>query len=175
MHTLLRPFVAAAGLLVVSGVASAQTLTISSPEFKAGGNIPSKFTCDAGQTAPNPALAFTGVPAKTQSLVLIMDDPDVPKTMIPSGEFVHWLLWDLAPDAKGIAEGEGKGGINGMGRPGYMGPCPPDRSHRYFFRLYAVDTKITAPIKTKAELLKAMEGHIVQQAELIGNYERVKK
>jgi Raf kinase inhibitor-like YbhB/YbcL family protein len=104
-----------------------------------------------------------------------MDDPDVPKTMIPSGEFVHWLLWDIAPDAKGIAEGEGTGGVNGMGRPGYMGPCPPDKAHRYFFRLYALDTKVAGPIKTKAELVKAMEGHILQQAELMGNYERVKK
>jgi Raf kinase inhibitor-like YbhB/YbcL family protein len=166
---------AAVAVVVFGAGAAAQTLTISSPEFKAGGNIPSKFTCDAGRTAPNPALAFGGVPAKTQSLALIMDDPDVPKTMIPSGEFVHWLLWDLLPDAKGIAEGAGTGGMNGMGRPGYMGPCPPDKSHRYFFKLYALDTKITSPIKTKAELVKAMEGHILQQAELMGNYEREKK
>lgn len=165
----------AIAVLITGGVASAQTLTISSPEFNAGGVIPSKFTCDASRSAPNPALEFSGVPAKAQSLVLIMDDPDVPKTMIPSGEFVHWLLWDLAPTAKGIAEGAGTSGINGMGRPGYMGPCPPDRSHRYFFKLYALDTKITAPIKTKAELVKAMEGHILAQAELMGNYERVKK
>ena len=166
---------AALAVVIWSASASAQTLTISSPEFKAGGNIPSKFTCDAGRTAPNPSLAFGGIPAKTQSLALIVDDPDVPKTMIPSGEFVHWLVWDLAADAKGIAEGAGSGGINGMGRPGYMGPCPPDKSHRYFFKLYALDTKITAPITNKAELLTAMEGHILQQAELIGNYERVKK
>jgi Raf kinase inhibitor-like YbhB/YbcL family protein len=166
---------AIAALLVSTAAASAQTLTITSPEFKAGGVIPSKFTCDAGRTAPNPALAFSGIPAKTQSLALIMDDPDVPKTMIPSGEFVHWVLWDVAADAKGIAEGEGTGGVNGMGRPGYMGPCPPDKSHRYFFKLYALDTKLAGPFKTKAELVKAMEGHIIQQAELMGNYERVKK
>lgn len=172
----IRQLMLAAGFAVTLGAAvSAQTLTITSPDFKQGGNIPSKFTCDAGATAPNPALMFSGVPAKTQALVLIMDDPDVPKTMIPSGEFVHWLNWDIAPTAKGIAEGEGKGGINGMGRPGYMGPCPPDKSHRYFFKLYAVDTKITAPIKTKAELEKAMEGHVLQKAELMANYEKVKK
>jgi Raf kinase inhibitor-like YbhB/YbcL family protein len=165
----------AIAVFVLCATASAQTLTITSPAFKAGGAIPSKFTCDESRTAPNPALQFSGVPAKAQSLVLIMDDPDVPKTMIPSGEFVHWLLWDIAPDSKGIAEGAGTGGINGMGRPGYMGPCPPDKSHRYFFKLYALDTKITSPIKTKADLLKAMEGHILAQAELMGNYERVKK
>src|SRR5262245_13082731 len=160
--------------LAFSITASAQTLSITSPAFSAGGSIPSKYTCDAPQ-AVNPALVFGGVPAKTQALVLIMDDPDVPKTLVPSGEFVHWLLWDIPATSKGIAEGEGKGGINGMGRPGYMGPCPPDRSHRYFFKLYAVDTAITSPIKNKAELEKAMEGHIIQRAELIGNYEKVKK
>ncbi len=160
--------------VALSGSASAQTLTISSPEFKAGGNIPSRFTCD-GQQAVNPALTFSGVPPKTQALVLIMDDPDVPKTLIPSGEFVHWLVWDLPADSKGIAEGQGKGGINGMGRPGYMGPCPPDRSHRYFFKLYAVDRKIEGTITNKKELESAMEGHVIQKAELIGNYEKVKK
>ena len=172
----MRNLLIAAGVAVtLVGVASAQSLTITSSEFKQGGNIPSKFTCDAGSTAPNPALMFGSVPPKTQSLVLIMDDPDVPKTIIPSGEFVHWLKWDIAPSSKGIAEGEGRDGINGMGKPGYMGPCPPDKSHRYFFKLYAIDTKITAPIKNKLELEKAMEGHIVQKAELIANYEKVKK
>ena len=166
---------AIAAILISTAAASAQTLTITSPEFKAGGVIPSKFTCDAGRTAPNPALAFSGIPAKTQSLALIMDDPDVPKTMVPSGEFVHWVLWDVAADAKGIAEGAGTGGVNGMGRPGYMGPCPPDKSHRYFFKLYALDTKLAGPFKNKAELVAAMEGHILQQAELMANYERVKK
>lgn len=166
---------ALAAILISSAAASAQSLTITSPEFTAGGNIPSKFTCDAGRTAPNPALVFGGIPAKTQSLALIMDDPDVPKTMIPSGEFVHWVLWDVAADAKGIAEGAGTGGVNGMGRPGYMGPCPPDKSHRYYFKLYALDTKLAGPYKNKAELVAAMEGHIIQQAELMGNYERVKK
>jgi Raf kinase inhibitor-like YbhB/YbcL family protein len=160
--------------VALATVISAQNLTISSPEFKAGGSIPSKFTCD-GQQAVNPAFEFSGVPPKTQALVLIMDDPDVPKTMIPSGEFVHWLVWDIAPTSKGIAEGQGTGGINGMGKPGYMGPCPPDKSHRYFFKLYAVDQKITGAIKNKAELEKAMEGHIIQKAELMANYEKVKK
>ena len=165
-----------AGILavVVVGSLSAQSLTISSPAFTQGGNIPSKFTCDAPQ-AVNPTLVFGGVPARTQALVLIVSDPDVPKSMIPSGEFTHWLVWDLAPTSKGIAEGAGTGGINGTGKPGFLGPCPPDKSHRYFFRLYAVDRKIDGEIKDKAQLEKAMEGHIVQQAELMGNYEKVKK
>jgi hypothetical protein len=171
----MRRLIGTMAVLAMASTAAAQNLTITSPEFTAGGTIPSKFTCDAGRTAPNPALVFGNVPAKTQSLALIMDDPDVPKTMIPSGEFVHWVLWDLPADSKGIAEGAGTGGVNGMGRPGYMGPCPPDKSHRYFFKLYALDTKLEGPFKNKAELVKAMEGHIIQQAELMGNYERVKK
>ena len=173
----MRTFIIATTTLItlaLSFTSSAQTLSITSPAFNAGGSIPSKYTCDTPQ-AVNPALVFSGVPAKTQALVLIMDDPDVPKTLVPSGEFVHWLLWDIPATSKGIAEGEGKGGINGMGRPGYMGPCPPDRSHRYFFKLYAVDTTITGPIKNKAELEKAMEGHIIQRAELMGSYEKMKK
>ena len=174
MH--MREFATATAMgLALGAVASAQSLTITSPAFQQGGTIPSKFTCDAGPAAVNPQLVFGNIPAKSQSLVLIMDDPDVPKTMIPSGEFVHWLKWDIAPTSKGIAEGEGKDGINGMGKPGYMGPCPPDRSHRYFFKLYAIDTKLTGTYKNKAELEKAMEGHIIQKAELMANYEKVKK
>ena len=174
MH--MQQFAAATAIALALGVvASAQSLTITSPAFQQGGQIPSKFTCDAGAAAVNPQLVFGNVPAKTQSLVLIMDDPDVPKTLVPSGEFVHWLKWDIAPTSTGIAEGEGKDGINGMGKPGYMGPCPPDRSHRYFFKLYALDTKLTGAYKNKAELEKAMEGHIIQRAELMANYERVKK
>jgi Raf kinase inhibitor-like YbhB/YbcL family protein len=172
----MRNVAIAAGLaFALCAAATAQEkLTITSPAFKQGGNIPSKYTCDT-EGAGNPALVFSGVPPKTQALVLIMSDPDVPKTMIPSGEFTHWLVWDLAPTSKGIAEGAGKGGINGMGKPGYLGPCPPDKSHRYFFRLYAVDQKVSGDIKDKAGLEKAMEGHIIQQAELMGNYEKIKK
>jgi Raf kinase inhibitor-like YbhB/YbcL family protein len=171
----IRTFTMTAGFAVLlTSAASAQNLSISSPAFKPGGNIPSKFTCDAPKPV-NPELVFSGVPAKAQALVLIMSDPDVPKSMVPSGEFVHWLVWDIAPTAKGIAEGAGTNGINGTGKPGYLGPCPPDKSHRYFFRLYAVDKKIDAPIKQKADLEKAMEGHIIQQAELMANYEKVKK
>jgi len=148
-------------------------MKLSSPAFKEGELIPSKFTCDG--EGINPTLNFSGIPAKTQSLVLIMDDPDVPKSMIPSGEFVHWLNWEIAADSKGIPEGTGKNGVNGTGKPGYMGPCPPDREHRYFFKLYALDTKLAGPFANKMALEKAMEGHVLQKAELIGKYERVKK
>jgi Raf kinase inhibitor-like YbhB/YbcL family protein len=147
-------------------------LEISSSAFPANGAIPSKYTCD-GQGI-NPPLTFTGIPAKTQSLVLIVDDPDVPRNLMPSGVFDHWLIWDLAADSKGVAEGapEAKRGVNGTGQQGYMGPCPPDREHRYFFKLYALDTKLTARIANKQDLESAMKGHILEQAELVGKYAR---
>ena len=172
----MKRMILAAGIAAALGsvAASAQTLTITSPAFAQGGNIPSKFTCDAAQ-AVNPELVFGNVPANAQSLVLIMDDPDVPKTMIPSGEFVHWLVWDLAGNTKSIPEGAPQRGINGTGRPGYMGPCPPDKSHRYFFKLYALSAKLEGTYKNKAELEKAMEGKVIQKAELMANYEKVKK
>jgi Raf kinase inhibitor-like YbhB/YbcL family protein len=149
-------------------------LQVTSTAFPANGSIPSQYTCDGPGT--NPPLAFSGIPAKTQSLVLIMDDPDVPKNLVPSGVFDHWLIWDLPADSKGFAEGAGKGGLNGMGQQGYIGPCPPDREHRYFFKLYALDTKLSsAKISNKKDLEAAMEGHVIERAELIGKYERTQK
>jgi len=164
---------AIAGLVCGNGLAAAG-LQITSTAFAPNGAIPSKYTCD-GQGV-TPPLAFSSVPAKTQSLVLIVDDPDVPKSLMPSGVFDHWLVWDLPADSKGFAEGAGKGGINGMGQAGYIGPCPPDREHRYFFKLYALDTRLTgAKIANKADLEGAMKGHIIEQAELIGRYVKVNK
>jgi Raf kinase inhibitor-like YbhB/YbcL family protein len=148
-------------------------LQISSTAFSANGSIPSKYTCDG--EGVNPPLTFASIPSKAQSLVLIVDDPDVPKNLMPSGVFDHWLVWDLPPDSKGFAEGTGKGGLNGMGQQGYMGPCPPDREHRYFFKLYALDTKLTGTkITNKGDLEKAMQGHVIDRAELIGRYARTK-
>src|SRR5262245_33130837 len=149
-------------------------LQISSTAFSANGLIPSKYTCDG--EGVNPPLTFASIPSKAQSLVLIVDDPDVPKNLVPSGVFDHWLIWDLPTDSKGFAEGTGKGGLNGTGQQGYMGPCPPDREHRYFFKLYALDTKLTsAKISNKMDLETAMQGHIIEKAELIGRYERSQK
>jgi len=165
--------IAATLMLVLGSSLSAATLQITSTAFPAGGAIPAKYTCDGA--GPNPPLAFSGAPAKTQSLVLIVDDPDVPKSLMPSGVFDHWLIWDIAPTSKGFAEGEGKGGVNGMGQAGFMGPCPPDREHRYFFKLYALDVKLTgAKISNKKDLEEAMKGHVLEQAELMGRYERGK-
>jgi Raf kinase inhibitor-like YbhB/YbcL family protein len=150
---------------------SAQGMRITSPAFDNNGSIPAKFTCDGA--GMNPALQFSGVPAAAKSLALIVEDPDVPKNLKPDGLFEHWLIWDIAPDSKGFAEGAGKGGINETGSAGFMGPCPPDREHRYFFKLFALDVKLTgAKISTKADLDKAMAGHIISQAELVGLYKR---
>ena len=164
----------ALALLVVSLNASAK-IGIKSSAFAAGASIPAKYTCDA-QNPPNPPLQFSGVPKNAKSLVLIMYDPDVPKSMIPTGVFDHWLVWDLAPDSKGIKEGDGAQGINGMGKAGYVGPCPPDREHRYFFHVYALDKKLgDAKIANKKDLEDAMKGHILDEGELMAKYEKMKK
>jgi Raf kinase inhibitor-like YbhB/YbcL family protein len=173
----MRRTLALAGCLATllgSGLAAA-TLQITSTAFPANGAIPSKYTCD-GQNI-NPPLTFASIPPKTQSLVLIMDDPDVPKNLMPSGVFDHWLIWDLPADGKGVAEAapEAKRGLNGTGQQGYTGPCPPDREHRYFFKLYALDTKLTGRIANKQDLESAMKGHILEQAELVGRYARTGK
>lgn len=168
-----RRWVMAAVFSAVAAAAtiSAQGLKITSPAFANNDSIPSKYTCD-GQ-GMNPALVFSGVPATAKSLALIVEDPDVPKNLKADGLFEHWLMWDIAPDSKGIAEGAGKGGINETGSAGFMGPCPPDREHRYFFRLFALDTRLTgAKISSRADLDKAMAGHIVAQAELVGRYNK---
>src|SRR5215470_19504667 len=174
MHTYLRSTIGfVLGGLLMAHTASA--LELSTPAFKQGEKIPSKFTCDGA--GMNPALTFGGVPANTKQLVLTMHDPDVPKSLRPDGNFDHWFVWDLAPSSKGIAEGAGaKMGINGTGKPGYIGPCPPDREHRYFFRLYALDAPITGKtFKDRAELEAAIKGHILAQSELMGRYEKTKK
>jgi Raf kinase inhibitor-like YbhB/YbcL family protein len=163
-----------------AGAASAQTpagtLKITSPAFANGAVIPTKYACDGDKV--NPALVFGGVPSGAKSLALIIDDPDVPKSLIPSGEFVHWLVWDIAPNSKGIPEADPTAatkGLNGTGKPGYYPPCPPDREHRYFFRLYALDTMFgSVKITNKADLLAAMKGHIVGQAVLMGRYNKKK-
>ena len=171
-HMVQRALGLAVCAVIVSGAGlAAAGLQISSTAFPANGSIPAKYTCD-GQGF-NPPLTFGSIPTKTQSLVLIVDDPDVPKNVMPSGVFDHWLIWDLPANSQGFAEGAGKGGVNGMGQQGFMGPCPPDREHRYFFKLYALDTKLTgAKIANKKDLEAAMDGHIIERAELVGRYER---
>jgi Raf kinase inhibitor-like YbhB/YbcL family protein len=173
MWTLSNVTVTTALAVTISGAALlAADLKISSPAFADKGQMAAKYSCDGEGVSP--PLTFSNVPAKTASLALIVEDPDIPdqfKSQIPSGVFDHWVLWDIAPDSKGFAEGAGKGGINATGGQGFFPACPPDKAHRYFFKLFALDKKLTGvTIKSKADLQSAMAGHILQQAEMIGMY-----
>jgi len=155
-------------------------LEITSSVFAANSAIPAKHTCDGEDISP--ALSWTGVPAGAKSLVLIMDDPDA-----PPGTWVHWVLYDLPADVSRLPEGVPKiekldsgaahglcWGVNSFSRVGYYGPCPPPGSpHRYYFKLYALDAVLgLAPRATKPEVVKAMEGHVLAEGELIGTYQR---
>jgi hypothetical protein len=154
------------------------TLSLTSSAFEHNGTIPTKYTCDGDRTL-SPPLAISGVPEGADSLVLIMDDPDVPKERRPSGVFDHWVVYAIPPDTAEIAEGAlvGAQGLNSGGNAAYTGPCPPPEfepsEHRYIFKLYAISGTlnfIKAP--TKDEVLAALEGKILAEAELIGRYSR---
>lgn len=158
------------------------TLTLTSSAFEHNGIIPSTYTCDDKRDL-NPPLTISGVPEGAKSLALIMDDPDVPKALKPDGMFDHWVLFNMpSPPAGGtleIASGAtvGTPGKNGAGKNQYTGPCPPREyepsEHRYFFKLYALDGMLSLQAgATKADVEKAMEGHIVEQTELVGRYKR---
>ena len=143
-------------------------LRISSPAFAHRGEIPSRFTCDGHDV--NPALEFGPAPAGARSLALIVDDPDA-----PVGDWVHWLVWNIPPATRGIKENgfpaEAVQGLNGWKTNRYGGPCPPSGTHRYFFRLYALDITLSLPkASTKADLEWAMRGHILASGELMGTY-----
>lgn len=154
------------------------TMRLISSAFEEGGKIPTKYTCDGDNFSP--PLSWEGVPSGTKSYVLIVDDPDVPRSLRPDGMFVHWVMWNIPAATASISENsapEGAAqGLNGTGRASYTGPCPPDREHRYFFKLYALDTMLDLLVGvTKEDLLAAMQGRVLAQVELIGKYERVKK
>jgi Raf kinase inhibitor-like YbhB/YbcL family protein len=143
-------------------------LSISSPGFQQNGLLPAAYTCDGAGT--NPALRFGGVPPGTKSLALIVFDPDVPKYARTDGRFLHWMLWHLPADTAGIEEGRG-GGVSEGGRSGYVGACPPSGEHRYIFELFALDVGLgDVRIVSENELRRAMDGHVIAQAELVGRY-----
>ena len=151
------------------------TMQLTSAAFEEGGNIPSEYTCDDKDISP--ALAWSGVPAGTRSLALICDDPDA-----PMGTWDHWVLFNIPaavgnlPKAAAIAELSRQGmveGTNSWRRTGYGGPCPPSGNHRYYFKLYALDTALELDSRaTKGTVTAAMEGHILAQAQLMGRYSR---
>ncbi len=147
-------------------------MTITSGAFVDRGQIPAKYTCDG--EGVNPPLTISGVPVGTKSLSLIVDDPDA-----PGGTWTHWVLWNIKPDTANISKNSvpvgAVVGINSWPKNEYGGPCPPAGSHRYFFKLYALDTELTIPITGNAgELMNTMAGHILTQTELVGNYSRKK-
>lgn len=152
-------------------------LTLTSPAFSHNGEIPSKYTCEGDDISP--PLQWSGVPAGAKSLVLIVDDPDAPDPAHPRMTWVHWVLYDIPPDTNGLPEAVSqlppgtREGLNDWKRTGYGGPCPPIGRHRYFHKLYALDTKLgDLGRPTKADVERAMKGHILEQAVLIGTYQK---
>lgn len=154
-------------------------MTISSDSFAQAGDIPATYTCEGRDVSP--ALAWSGVPVEAASLVLIVDDPDAPDPRAPRMTWVHWLLYNLPPDSTGLAEAlrtehlppGTREGLNDWQRTGYGGPCPPVGRHRYFHKLYALDTVLAdLDTPTKAELLAAMDGHVLARAELVATYQK---
>ena len=164
------------GLFLIFGYAKGvKKMTLLSPAFTNGREIPAKYGC-RGEDISIP-LAFRDVPAGARSLALIMEDPDA-----PSGLFVHWVIFDMPADLGGLPEGIPpvptldlgiRQGVNDFGKIGYGGPCPPDRLHRYFLRLFALDVSLPLePGTSRGQLLEAMQGHILAEATLMGIYAR---
>jgi Raf kinase inhibitor-like YbhB/YbcL family protein len=156
-------------------------LTLTSPAFTHQGSIPAKYTCDGDDVSP--PLAWTGVPAGAKSLALIVDDPDAPDPKAPKRTWVHWVLYNLPAADSSLTEAADAGrlptgareGTNDWPRVGYGGPCPPIGRHRYFFKLYALDLVLPDLGKaTKGDVEKAMQGHVLEKAELMGTYQRPK-
>jgi Raf kinase inhibitor-like YbhB/YbcL family protein len=165
-HTILIVMVA---VFLLAGCTSNYEVTdmkLNSPAFENNGMIPSKYTCQGSDVSP--PLEISEVPEGTKSLALIVDDPDA-----PMGTWVHWVVWGITSDKTEIKEGEvpGKQGKNDFGKLNYGGPCPPSGTHRYFFKLYALDyVPGISEGSSKSELLENIEGHVVGKAELVGLY-----
>lgn len=149
-------------------------LLITSTAFSSDGTIPTRFTCDGENISPE--LVFANVPVGTQSLALTLEDPDVPRAVRADGMWNHWVVWNMSPETTRLNEGQVPLGLIGKGTNGkasYLGPCPPDREHRYFFTLYALDATLSISAgATKEELLKALAPHLIEKATLIGLYNR---
>ena len=154
-------------------------MNLTSPAFPSGGEVPARYTCEGENVSP--PLAWSGVPGNTKSLALIVDDPDAPDPRAPKRTWVHWVLYNIPPDATPLAEAAKQlpvgtlEGMNDWKRTRYGGPCPPIGRHRYFHKLYALDTVLPnlGPV-SKDKLEAAMKPHIMAHAELIGTYEKHK-
>ena len=158
------------------------TLAITSPGFAHNGAIPRNYTCEGEDISP--ALEWNGVPVGTKSFVLIVDNPDTPDPKAPKMTYVHWVLYNIPGDARGLPQDEKKHGLpkgtlqglNDWKRTGYGGPCPPIGRHRYFFKLYALDTLLVdLNTPTKPQVLQAMQGHVIAEAQMMGTYEKTQR
>jgi Raf kinase inhibitor-like YbhB/YbcL family protein len=155
-------------------------MELSTPAFDEGEMIPPRYTCDGVDV--NPELNITGVPADAETLVLLVDDPDIPEfaaEKIGKPVWDHWVLFNIDPEIDTIEEDNAPPdtveGVNSTGEVGYQGPCPPDGEHRYFFKLYALDTAINLGQGcTKQDVEHAMNSHILEETELVGRYNRPK-
>lgn len=161
----------------VSSSMATSSLILTSTAFVNNGAIPQVYTCDG--ESKSPPLGISGVPEGAVSLVLIAEDPDVPKDLMPAGVFDHWVMYNIPPSTTHIPEGGSVGvmGANTSGKNAYAAPCPPKQyepaQHRYIFRLYALNTKLSLPVGAKKDdVLHSIEGHVMAQAMLIGVYQR---
>jgi Raf kinase inhibitor-like YbhB/YbcL family protein len=147
---------------------AASSISITSPAFQSGGVIPAKFTCNGANISPE--LQISGVADEAKSLILIVDDPDAPR-----GLFTHWIAWNIDPKTTRVDENSAPAGAvqgtNDFGKRNYGGPCPPSGTHRYFFKIFALDTNLELkPNARRAELDAAMRGHVLAQGELMARY-----
>ena len=168
-----RAIIAGAFAIALAAMASIAAggakMKITSSAFQEGANIPSKFTCDGADTSP--PLQIADIPSQAKSLALIVDDPDA-----PGGLFTHWMVWNIPPQTSAVGEGsapKGVRGTNDFGKSGYGGPCPPSGTHRYYFKIFALDRELDLPSGAKrGQVDAAMKGHVVAQGELMGRYSR---
>lgn len=159
------------GASIALFAAGSAKMKVTSSAFQGGANIPSKFSCDGANSSP--PLQISDVPSEAKSLVLIVDDPDA-----PSGLFTHWIVWNISPQTSTIAEGSVPKGVQGtsdFGKSGYGGPCPPSGTHRYYFKIFALDRELDLPFGARRNQLDAaIKGHVIAQGELVGRYSRKK-
>ncbi len=181
MKRILATIVALVFAAASSAAAAGPSMKISSTTFTHNGSIPKVHTCEGSDTSP--ALAWSGAPPATKSLALVVDDPDAPDPAAPKMTWVHWVLYNIPPSAAGLAGAVApqdlpRGtleGLNDWKRTGYGGPCPPIGRHRYFFKLYALDTVLPDLGKpTKAKLESSMTGHVLAETQIVGTYQKGK-
>jgi Raf kinase inhibitor-like YbhB/YbcL family protein len=160
----------------------AMTMKVTSSAFQQGGAIPAKYTCEGQDISP--PLAWSGAPDSTKSIAIVVDDPDAPDPAKPQRVYVHWVVYNIPAGTSSLPESASKSGMpkgaeqgkNDWGKPQYGGPCPPIGRHRYFFKVYALDTTLSGLSgPAKADLERAMKGHIVDSGELMGTYQKAKK